>query len=288
MKSIYWNETSKKAVWDLYDLMINDLKIEYKDIYIDTSFGNTHLIETGNFYGKPLLVFHGGNATTAYNLKYCDFLLKEFHIYAVDTIGHPGKSAENSLSPSNQDYGKWTSEVITNIGYSTICCFGGSFGAGILVKAMCVAPEKIERSVLLVPSAIKNAPAYKSMSMMFPMIMYWVTHKDSWFKKCILPMAITEDNITEDILSTARCSIDNARIKAGMPSDEKIENMQKYKNPVFVIAAEKDCLFPGKYVIEKAMKAWKQAETYLLKERGHINLLTSDEKEMIKQFLLKG
>lgn len=78
MKSIYWNETL--------------------DIYIDTSFGKTHLIETGNFYGKPLLVFHGGNVTTAYNLKYCDFLLKEFYIYAVDTIGHPGKSAYQSVN----------------------------------------------------------------------------------------------------------------------------------------------------------------------------------------------
>lgn len=52
---------------------------------------------------KPLLVFHGGNATTAYNLNDCKFLLNDFHIYAVHIIGHPGKSAEVSLSPRNQD-----------------------------------------------------------------------------------------------------------------------------------------------------------------------------------------
>lgn len=197
MKSIYRNEQSKKAVWKLYDRQMEDLKIPYTDLFIDTSFGKTHVIECGNLQGKPLLVFHGGNATTAYNLKYCGFLLNDFHIYAVDTIGHPGKSAEVSLSPRNQEYGKWAVDVIKGLGFHEMACFGGSFGAGILVKAMCVAPEVIKRSVLLVPSAIQNAPTYKSVSMAFPMLMYWLTHKEKWFIKCILPIALTVSNITE-------------------------------------------------------------------------------------------
>ena len=92
MKSIYRNETAKKAVLDLYDAQLRDLN--HEDLYVETSFGKTHLIETGDFSAKPLLLFHGGNATTAYNLKYCQFLLDNFHIYAVDTIGHPGKKRE--------------------------------------------------------------------------------------------------------------------------------------------------------------------------------------------------
>lgn len=107
MKSIYRSENAKKAVLELYDRQIAELNILYQNLYVDTSFGKTHLIECGNPEGKPLLVFHGGNATTAYNLKYCRFLLPHFHIYAVDTIGHPGKSAEVELSSHGQDYGKW-------------------------------------------------------------------------------------------------------------------------------------------------------------------------------------
>lgn len=91
MKSIYRSEKAKQAVLDLYDAQMKALNIPYNDIYVETTFGKTHLIECGNPSGKPLLVFHGGNATTAYNLKYCNFLLNDFHIYAVDTIGHPVK-----------------------------------------------------------------------------------------------------------------------------------------------------------------------------------------------------
>lgn len=281
MSSIYRNENARRDVLDLYDKQLSELGIPFNDIYVETSFGRTHLVECGNADNEPLLVFHGGNATTAYNLKYCDFLIPHFHIYAVDTIGHPGKSAEVSLSPYNQDYGKWASEVISGLGYESISCFGGSFGAGVLVKTMCVSPEKVRRSVLLVPSAIKNAMSVKSMNMMFPMIMYWITRKREWFIKCILPMALREENITDDILITAKCSIDNARIKSIMPQDEKESELRKYSNPVLVMAAEKDCLFPGDKVIVQAQKVWKQCNTYLLADRGHINELTREEKELI-------
>ncbi len=111
-------------------------------IYVKTSFGKTHLVETGNKAGKPLLVFHGGNATTAYNLLMCQFLLNNFHIYAVNTNGHPGKSDEVCLSHKGYAYGQWVSEVIDKLGYDSISCLGGSFGGGILAKLMCTAPQK--------------------------------------------------------------------------------------------------------------------------------------------------
>lgn len=57
-----------------------------------------------------------------------------------------GKSAEVSLSPRNHDYGKWAVDVINGLVFNEMSCFGGSFGAGILVKAMCIAPEVIKRS----------------------------------------------------------------------------------------------------------------------------------------------
>lgn len=285
MKSIYKSKSAKEEVIKLYDRQLAELGIQFEDIYIDTSFGKTHLVKTGNPLKKPLLLFHGGNATTAYNLKYCDFLLEDFCIYAVDTIGHPGKSAEVSLSPYNYDYGVWVENVIEALGFRSIACFGGSFGGGVLVKAMCVCPEKIERSVLLVPAGIKNAPAIKSMSMLFPMILYWITHNDKWFIRCILPMAVSEENISKDILVTARCSIDHAKIKKGMPGNARTEDMRHYENPVYVLAAEYDCLFPGAGVLKRVKKVWKQSKTYLLRGRGHINKLTEAEKDSILQFL---
>lgn len=285
MKTIYKKADGKGIILKLYDEQLKRLINQYTDLYVDTSFGKTHIIETGNFKGIPLLVFHGGNATTAYTLLTSKYLFTSFHIYAVDTIGHPGKSSEVSLSSKNYDYGKWASEVITALGYEKISCFGGSFGAGILAKAMCVSPEKIEKSVLLVPSGIKNAPAYESVKMMFPMIMYWITHKETWLRKCILPMAVTADNIDSDIFETARCSIDNVKIKAGMPSNVKPDDMKKCLAPTLVMAGEFDCLFPARLVIPQAQNIIPNCTTYILQGRGHMNHLSETEKQIIVDFL---
>lgn len=282
---IYKSAKGKDAILSLYEKQLKRINAKYEDIYIDTSFGKTHLIETGNLAGSPLLVFHGGNATTAYNLLACDFLMKDFHIYAIDTIGHPGKSAEVSLSSKNYDYGKWAAETIEKLGYESISCFGGSFGAGIIAKTMCVVPHKIKKAVLYVPSGISNAPAINSMSMMIPMIMYWITHQDNWLKKCILPMAIEEHNITDDIYETAKLSIDFSKVKTGMPSNVDAKYMKKCKASTLVMAAEKDCLFPAKQVISRAEKILDNCTTYLLESRGHMHFLTDDEKQMIVDFL---
>jgi len=287
MKTIYNSENGKKQILDLYDQQLKRLGLPYKDVYVDTSFGSTHIIETGNLTGEPLLVFHGGNATTAYNLLLCNFLLKDFHVYGVDIIGHPGKSAEVSLSAHGYDYGRWAGEVIHQLGYDKISILAGSFGAGIAAKAMCMVPEKVKRVVLYVPSGIKNAPAIRSASMLFPMILYWTSHNDKWLKKCFLPMAITEENITEEVYETAKLSIDHAKIKKAMPSDVDEKYMKKCLAPTLVMAAEKDCLFPGAGVIARAKKIIPNCQTYLLEGRGHLSYLTDAEKKMMVDFLLE-
>ena len=285
MKSIYRSEKGKKEILDLYDAQLSRIACPYTDIYVDTSFGKTHLIETGDRQKDPLLVFHGGNATTAYNLLACDFLFRDFHIYAVDTIGHPGKSAETSLSASGYDYGIWAGEVVDALGFDRIRLFGGSFGGGIIAKTMCAVPDKVEKAVLYIPAGIRNAPAIRSADMMFPMIMYWVTKKDKWLKKCFLPMAITMDNVTDDIYQTAKLSIDYVKIKTAMPSDVDEDRMKKCLAPALVMAAERDCLFPGQGVIERAEKIIPNCRTYLLLDRGHMHFLTEEEKRMIVEFL---
>lgn len=82
MKSIYRNEQSKKAVWKLYDRHMENLDAPYTDLYIDISFGRTHLIECGNLTGKPLLVcqMHSsdGNNRKQYYRGYFDYRTQQY------------------------------------------------------------------------------------------------------------------------------------------------------------------------------------------------------------------
>lgn len=285
MRTIYETENGKAAVLQLYDRQLSKLGCGYRDIFIDTSFGKTHLVETGNTSGPALLVFHGGNSTTAYNLLICRFLLEDFHVYAVDIIGHPGKSAETSLPPWGYAYGRWAGEVIDGLGYREMRCFGGSFGAGVLAKLMCVAPEKITKSVLEVPSGINNAFPLGSARMMVPLIRYSLTKDNRYIREAALFMAITQEVLDQDTLDTVKSSFTYVKTKVGMPTNVGKEKMRQCRAPVLVLASELDCLFPAKKVLKRAKKIIPNCTLYELAGRGHMHILTEKEQAMVVQFL---
>lgn len=286
VKSIYKSPEGKRAILAVYDEQLSRIGAPFEDVYVDTSFGRTHVVATGNPEGVPVLSLHGGNSTTAHNLITSPFLLRgDFRVFAVDTIGHPGKSDETCLPPSGYAYGEWAAQVIDALGFPRMRCIGGSFGAGILAKLMCAAPEKVERAVLFVPSGIKNAPLLDSASMMGPMIMYLLTHKEEWFVKTLLPMAGTPDAIDAETLATARATIDHSKVKAGMPTDVDPERMAACTAPALVMAGDADRLFPARLVIPQAEAIIPNVTCHLMPGRAHMGDFTPDQEREIVEFL---
>ena len=279
---VYKNADSQREMMALYDRQASSLGIEYEDIYVDTRFGKTHLLKTGNPDGKPIILFHGGNSTAPCFLR--DFIgyRERYLLYAPDTMGHPGKSAQTVLSSKNMEYGQWASDVIDGLGYERMICIGGSYGGGIVAKLMCVAPRKIEKAILIVPSGISNAStAGIVFKMGIPMAMYLVTKKEKWLKKSILPMAVEETEIDEGTLELVRSTFDHVRVKAGMPSNIRAADIQGYAAPTLLIAGEKDVLFPGRKVIARAERLIPNLQTHLM-EGGHMGFSSANRhNEMI-------
>ena len=101
---------------ELYDMQLKSLNTKYEDLYLETRFGKSHLVKLGNLNANPLLMFHGGNSTTPFYLSGFKYLFEYFCIYAVDTIGHPGKSDQINLSAKSLEYGEWASDIIESLG----------------------------------------------------------------------------------------------------------------------------------------------------------------------------
>ena len=285
---VYKSKQGETVLMELYDRQLHSLNVAHEDIWVETRFGQSHVLKLGNSTGKPVLFIHGGNNTTPFSLLFTGFkaLFEHFCIYAVDTIGHPGKSAQTILSAKSMEYGEWASDVIDGLGFQKMVCIGGSFGGGILAKLMCVAPEKIEKAVLLVPAGIANVSTSNLiMKMGIPMFFYILTKKKYWMKKAILPMAIDEKNIDADTYEMVKASFEHINVKAEMPCNVNPEILKKCNAPTFIIPSEKDCMFPGKKVIEKAEKILPSVRSHLLQNQGHMFKLSADEMNMIKEFI---
>ncbi|OEF97163.1 alpha/beta fold hydrolase [Desulfuribacillus alkaliarsenatis] len=286
MDTIYKTKHGENIVKDLYNQQVESLGVGYEDIFVETRFGKTHILKVGNPDATPILLFHGGNSTAAYSLKQNLHLIEDFLVYAPDTIGHPGKSDQKVLSSNTLEYGEWASDVIDSLGFEKIICIGESFGGGIVAKLMCVSPEKISKAILLVPAGIYNASKSKLIfSMGIPMMMYIVTKKEKWFEKAFLPMTTHGEAIDKDTLEMIRTSFHYVKVNPNMPSNIKKEDIKNYQAPTLLLAGEKDVLFPGEKVINRAKEIMPNLETHLLQECGHLYFSSDKRKQYIKRII---
>ena len=289
MKTIYKSKQSEIAMMELYDRQLKAFDIEFEDLYVDTRFGKTHVVKTGNPNGKPLLVIHGGNYTMPYELSYFSALLSYFCVYTADTVGHPGKSSQTVISHKTMEYGEWASDVITGLGFQKMNCLGASLGGGILVKLMCIAPEKVEKSVLVVPAGIANASIFSMLRLMFsvgiPMSNYIKTKEDKWLKEILLPMALDEKNIYDADLEMFKYSFEHIGITNRIPSIAKARDLRKYTAPTFIIVAEHDRMFPSNKILAKAKKTIPNLKTHILKDQGQKFVLSDSDIDMIVRFI---
>lgn len=58
MKSIYKSEQGKNKVLELDSKQLNKLNCTYKDIFVDTSYGKTHIVEIENLDKPPLHLYN--------------------------------------------------------------------------------------------------------------------------------------------------------------------------------------------------------------------------------------
>ncbi|MFX0210732.1 MAG: alpha/beta fold hydrolase, partial [Candidatus Hodarchaeota archaeon] len=119
-KSIYRSSEGKNVLLNVYDKQLSKLNRKFVDIYVQTRYGKTHIVNIGRKNSIPLICLHGGNSNTPDMLISNLPMLQNFNIYSIDIIGHPGKSDETRLSSDDLSYGFWLLDVIDELQFETV------------------------------------------------------------------------------------------------------------------------------------------------------------------------
>ena len=179
MESLYKSEAGKNEILSLYNKKLKDLNIKYQYTEVETSFGKTNLIITGDVSKPPILIVHGSNGCAPIALETYMGLESHFQVFAVDVLAQPNKSAETRLSMKNDDYGKWLHEVIDHLKLKNITLAGFSFGGLIILKALEFKDANVKEVFLTAPAYLVNGNPLKALFNVFiPMRRYTKTKKD--------------------------------------------------------------------------------------------------------------
>lgn len=286
MKPLYKNIEAKQNLMALYNEKLESLKIEYENIDVQTSFGNTRVIKTGNPDGKKIVLFHGINAGAPLTLEAVKELRSDFQLFAVDTIGQATMSDENRINILDNSYGVWSNEILEQLDIDSAIFIGISYGSYILQKLISYRPEKVSKCIFVVPSGLVNGKFLESMiKLSIPLTKFLITKKDAHlreFTKAFVP----EDD--EFMFRLQKALLTGLNMDYRRPVLLKAEDVQKFSNPVYMIVADDDVFFPGLEAIERAKSIFKNfKEAHVLKNCKHMpdNSTYLEIQEKIKSWI---
>ena len=155
---MYRSAEARAAIADLYDRARRALPMATDSRRVPTRFGDTHVLMAGPEDAAPVVVFGGGNVVGPLTLGWFSPLAERFRLVAPDTIGQPGLSADRRVSGSDDSLGLWAIDVLDRLGLDQAAAIGVSYGAGVLLRVAEIAPKRLTRAAVVVPSGITGSP----------------------------------------------------------------------------------------------------------------------------------
>ncbi|WP_299536808.1 alpha/beta hydrolase [Ulvibacterium sp.] len=281
MGTIYKSEQAKNGLMKLYDEKLESLRIDYTEVDVDTQFGRTRVIQTGNVKGKPIVLFHGFNAGAPLTLEAITDLRGLYSFFAVDTVGQVTKSEETTMKTKGDSYAVWANEVIEKLNIEKANVIGISYGAFIVQKLITHKPERVEKCIFVVPSGIVNGKIWDSITKLtIPLLRFRITKKDKHLKAFTNAFAPQEDHFLFQLLKSLMLGV---KLNTKIPTLLKRKDIAHFNHPVYIIAALDDVFFPGKKVAKKSKSLFTNLkEVYFLNDSKHMPSKSSYSEIQLK------
>jgi pimeloyl-ACP methyl ester carboxylesterase len=263
----------------------------------------TFLLEAGR--GIPVLLLHGLGATNASLLTTMWDLGADFRVIAPDLPGF-GDSGKPIRSYDAKFFSEWVVELLDELDIDRAHIIGNSLGGRVALEASLLAPERVDRLVLLTPSPafIKRREFVRLVRFLRPelaLLPLPIAHKQvvnstkaMFSRPSRLPDAWYEAAADEflRIFSTARGRIaffSAARqiyLEEPFGDDGFWDRLGNVTSPALFVWGEKDRLVPAKFE-RHVSKALPRAESVVIEDCGHVPQYEHPERThaLVRKFL---
>jgi pimeloyl-ACP methyl ester carboxylesterase len=143
----------------------------------------------------------------------------------------------------------WLVDVLEALDLQQPSLLGGSYGAGILLRAAAYAPERIGKAALFIPSGLVSIPPGAMLYLLWWLALYRLAPSRERLERVLQPMFAppvaggADEPIDEEVLEITEAVFRLVRIEPEMPRNVRRGELAGFNAPTLVIAAEKDALF---------------------------------------------
>ena len=277
MSSFFKSEAARNEILALYDKKLAELSIEYDTQYLETPFGKTHLIRTGDPANPPLILLHGSNGCAPIALETYPNLSSKYCVYAIDVLAQPNKSVGIRPSMKDDTYGQWINSIIEQLGLQDVTLAGFSFGGLVILKTLIHNESRIKGAFLAAPVYIVNGNPLKALWNIFIPMRRYMSNKNQNLVDQVIDVLFTErDNFALPFLSQVFLHFDMDFSPLPVISKKEAQAIQ---TPITLFAAKDDILFPGEKMLKRARKLFPSLrESVLLENSKHVQNRTDNER----------
>ena len=240
---LFRSEEKKATYFKTYDIALAQLPVAFETKYVDTGFGNTHIIHCKKEDSPKLVLLHCMGFTSICWYKNLETLSKYFDVYCIDSIGEPGKTKSNRTKIRKEDYYQWLIDVLDALKLDKVNIAGWSFGGFLATGFAMNHPERVEKLVAMSPAG-SIAPITTTFYLkLFPALFSGKDKKINQFLKWISGKDNTDDpNPAFSVFTSGMKSF------KGWATGTKItvysyDDFKKMKVPYLILIGDKDPIY---------------------------------------------
>lgn len=269
--NVFKTQEGRNDVLKGYDIFLDKWASSYEKFYINTRYGKTFIIASGEKSNPPLILLHGSGMNSVMWLSDIEKYSKSYRVYAIDILGEPGKSDESRPLLSGSHYAEWLENVFKELSLEKANVVGISLGAWLAIKFSVSYPEKVSKLVLLCPSGVGPQRS----SFIFKAIFYTLLGEKGIDK---LYYKINGDQpIPEEMLKYQKLIGKNFNYRRETIPIFSDDELKLLTIPTVLFVGLKDIMLYSDKTARRLESLLPQAEINILNGAGHSNINDVDK-----------
>lgn len=281
--SIFNSNDNKEKFLEAYNDIMKDWKVQYEDVWVDTSYGKTHVVISGPKDGKPLVLIPGAQATSAMWEPMISIFTNKRRVYCIDLIDQVGLSEPIKILKGINDSNKWLEETLNGLKLHKVDICGNSLGSFIATMFTIHNTDRVNKLILTAPAA---TICDVRLSYIFKVIRATISNNVMIKKKFLQDSAagLVDDN--DKLYKLLLRAMTGSKIISKLqPKKLKKKELKKIKQPILIILGSNDITAtkPSPKIIKELLKLDLNLKAEMIEEVGH--LWNRDHYELASQLI---
>jgi pimeloyl-ACP methyl ester carboxylesterase len=252
---------------------------------VETRFGTTHINCAGSSALPPLLLIHGAQTSSTVWYPNVTALSQHFRVYAPDVIDQSGKSVPIRKLLNRQDCADWLCDVLDALNIECAAFIGHSHGGWQVLNLAIMAPQRVERLILLSPAGITRLRLETFLSLLPVFIiptkgMFYRGFQWSTIKK----LDVRHPEPVIDQIMMGGKTFKPQELGFGVVEIFEDSELQQIDKPTLLLIGDHEKVFNPKLMLERAQRLIPQIEAEIIANAAH--LLPIDQAEVINRRML--